>query len=63
MGFAFEEGVGEIIECHGVLQAEQLRHPLKQVVLDGLSMGHQHIRDTVEPHQAQALEVHLQQLP
>lgn len=60
-GFTTRFPVGEIVQRHRVPHA-QLRHPLKQVALDGLGMGHQCIRGTVEPHQAQALEVHPEQL-
>ena len=62
LSFALKEGVGEVVQRHRVPQAEQLRHPIKQVIFDGLAMGHQRIRGTVEPHQAQALEVHAEQL-
>ena len=45
-GLAFEERVGEVVQRHRVTQAEQLRHPIEQVILDGLAMGHQIIRDS-----------------
>ena len=62
-GLAFEKRVGEVVQRHRVTQPEQLRHLLEQVLLDGLPMRHQRIRDTVKTHQAHGLEVHLQQLP
>ena len=59
---ALEVGVGQVVQRDGGMQVEQIHRPVEQMVLDGLSVGHQGIGGAIELHQLQGLEVHPQQL-
>ena len=58
---AFEVGIGQIVQRHREVQAQQIIHPIEQGVLDDVPVLHYRIRSAIQRHQWHGLKIDVQQ--